>query len=150
MRAARTHRWSAIARAAALILACLLSGCREPQGPHCYPVHGQVQQAGKPLAEALVVFYPLDVPPVPFPKPTAHTDGQGRYELTTFTTGDGAPAGRYAVTVELRAPRQVGEEIVRDGPSVLPQRYAQAETSGLRAEVTAGENELPPLVVDEH
>ncbi len=149
MAAAQTHRAAALLRAVALVVACLLCGCGAPRGPACYPVRGQVQQGGKPLAEALVAFYPLDAPPQPFPKPMAHTDGEGRFELMTFVTGDGAPPGRYAITVELRAPRQVGEEIVRDGPSLLPARYARPETSGLNAEVVAGENEIPSIVVDE-
>jgi hypothetical protein len=126
----------------------LLTGCGTSHDIACYPVRGQVQQAGKPLAEALVVFYPLDTPPIPFPKPQAHTDAQGRFELTTFESGDGAPVGNYAITVELRAPRQLGEEVVRDGPSVLSARYSQPDKSGLRAQVAEGENELAPLVIE--
>jgi hypothetical protein len=126
----------------------LLAGCSTSGNAPCYPVRGQVQQAGKSLAEALVVFHPVDAPQVPFPKPQAHTDAQGRFELTTFESGDGAPVGSYAITVELRAPRQLGEEVVRDGPSVLPTRYSQPDKSGLTAQVIEGENELATIVIE--
>jgi hypothetical protein len=77
----------------------------------------------------------------------AYCDAEGRFQLTTFDSGDGAPAGRYKITVELRAARQVGEELVRDGPNTLPVRYASADTSPLEREVVAGENEVPPLEI---
>jgi hypothetical protein len=48
----------------------------------------------------------------------------------------------------LRAPRQLGEEIVRDGPSVLPARYSQPDKSKLTAQVAEGENELAVIVIE--
>ena len=63
-------------------------------------------------------------------------------------TCDGAPLCRYRITVELRAPRKIGEELVRDGANELPARYAQADTSPLEFTVQPGENEVPPLAVE--
>ena len=74
-------------------------------------------------------------------------DAQGRFELTTYDARDGAPAGQYAITVELRQPQQRGEEMVRDGPNVLPPKYADASRSPLRYTVVEGRNEVPPLVI---
>lgn len=146
---ASAHRETLFDWRSACLLGCtLLTGCGASQDVACHPVRGQVQQAGKALAEALVVFHPLETPRVPFPKPQAHTDAQGRFELTTFESGDGAPVGNYAITVELRAPRRLGEEIVRDGPSVLPARYSQPDKSKLTAQVAEGENELATIVVE--
>jgi hypothetical protein len=108
-----------------------------------------VQRAGKPLAEAVVVFHPLDNRPRTTALPIGTCDAQGRFRLTTLRTDDGAPAGTYAITVELREPQQRGEEMVRDGKNLLPAKFSKPDTSPLRYEVIAGENEVPPLVVDD-
>jgi hypothetical protein len=129
-------------------LAVLAAGCSGNNQPTCYPVRGQVLRDGAPLAEALVAFHPLDQRAQVTPKPVAYCDEQGRFHLMTFRSGDGAPAGRYAITVELRAPRQVGEELVRDGENLLPPRLANPTTSKLEYEVVEGENEVPPLAID--
>ncbi len=106
-------------------------------------------RGGKPLAEAMVVFHPLEPKSRIHPKPMAYCDEQGRFQLMTYQAGDGAPAGRYAITVELRAPRPIGEEIVRDGPNTLPARYGRPETSPLALQVVEGDNEVPPLAIAE-
>lgn len=126
----------------------LAAGCSGPSGPECYPVRGQVLRDGKPLAEAQICFHPLDSAPPGVPRPQATTDEQGRFALTTLRPDDGAPAGSYRITVERRAPRQIGEELVRGGANELPARYAQANTSPLEFAVQPGENEVPPLVIE--
>ncbi len=82
----------------AVALACgtfaLVSGCRREQ-PRVVPVSGQVRYAGKPLAEAKVLF----VPQAGGRPATGDTDQQGRFRLTTFERGDGALVGEHAVTV---------------------------------------------------
>ena len=126
--------------------AAVLAGCGGESGPVCHPVRGQVRWNGQPLAEALVVFHP----PVGGPaisKPFAQTDSQGKFSLTTLQSGDGAPAGEYAITVELRELRQVGEEAVRDGRNLLPARFASPQESGLHHVVVVGENVVPPLEI---
>lgn len=123
------------------------AGCSDPAAPRCHKVSGRVLLNDQPLAEALVVFHPLGVPPKEAPKPMAHTNEEGRFELTTLMSGDGAQVGEYAVTIELREPRTVGEEVVRDGPNLLPARYANPQFSELRYSVVAGKNEVPPLVL---
>ena len=136
------------ARLIAAGLAALAFGCAGRDLPECFPVRGQVLHEGKPLAEALVAFHPQNQAAQAIPKPLAYCDEQGRFELMTFRARDGAPAGRYSITVELRAPRQVGEETVRDGENLLPPRFANPATSQLAYEVVPGENEVPPLAID--
>jgi hypothetical protein len=94
----------------------------------------------------MIVFHPLAANSAgeqPIPQPLAYSDAEGRFSLTTFTPGDGAPAGEYAVTVELRDVRQVGEEVVRDGPNLLPPEYANPSLTPQRFTVTASQNEVP-------
>lgn len=108
-------------------------------------MRGQVRQAGKPLAEAIVTLHPRDAPAEHSQKPIGYSDANGQFALSTYAASDGAPAGQYAITIELRAPRTVGEEVIRDGRNLLPARYANPSTSQLSATVTEGENELPPI-----
>ena len=122
-------------------------GCGSPSGPACAPVKGRISFKGKPLAEAMVVLHRADGDVEGNQKPMAYTDATGAFELTTFSHNDGAPPGEYAITVELRAPQLVGEETVRNGPNLLPPRYARPESSGLNFTVTEGNNEIPPIEI---
>jgi hypothetical protein len=128
-----------------LVLGCVLSGCARDDRPACHPVRGTVTLADKPVAEATVVFHPTKPLAGHSLKPIAYTDAQGNFELTTFTSGDGAPAGDYAITVVLREPKQVGEELVRDGKHLLPFRYSDPQKSGLSFTVKAEANVVPAL-----
>jgi hypothetical protein len=139
----RFHRCSPSLLAWGGIIA--LAGCSGSTGPVCYPVQGQVTLDGKPLVEAMVVLHPLSGMVDGGQKPIASTDAEGRFATTTFQSGDGAPPGDYAITVELRAQRMAGEELIRDGRNMLPPRYARPESSGFRCTVGEGENELPPI-----
>jgi hypothetical protein len=123
----------------------LLIGCSGDPALVCHPVTGQVTFDGKPVAEAMVVFHPLESIAGAAARPIAYTDASGAFALTTNESRDGALPGEYAITVELRAPRQVGEEIVRDGRNILPAKYSQPTTSGLKFTVNAGENRVPEI-----
>lgn len=122
-------------------MVCLMASCGRSEPIH--PVQGQVVWNGQPLADAMVVFHPLDEARGGSPKPLAQTDSGGWFQLTTLRQGDGARAGEYAVTVERRERVIVGEEMVRHGRNQLPERYSRPETSGLRCRVQPGLNELP-------
>jgi len=96
----------------------------------------------------MVVFHPLAAPAEKAPQPLGTTDAGGRFSLTMLKAGDGAPLGEYAVTIELREPRQIGEEIARDGPNLLPPRYASPQLTPLRHKVIAGKNEVPEIKLE--
>ena len=105
---------------------------------------GQVLYRGKPVAHAQVTFHPIGDPKANLIRPVGKVDDQGHFTLTTFKDGDGAPAGRYRVTVVwyLAAPARRGSDETFTA-NYLPQRYASIETSGLAATVTPGANDLP-------
>lgn len=131
----------------ALLLAMFAAGCRKESGLVCHPVRGEVTFDGRPLPEAQIVFHPQGNWPAGAPRPIAQADEQGQFVLTTWQTGDGAPAGVYTVTVELREPRQRGEETVRDGRNLLPTRYAKLSTSDLHCEVLEQEENVVRLAL---
>ncbi|MBS0262964.1 MAG: hypothetical protein JSS02_13550 [Planctomycetes bacterium] len=131
-----------------LLVACGLEiGCSQADGPACHPTYGTVTLDGSPLAEAMIVLHPLDADADNSPRPLAYANSEGYFELTTIRPGDGAPAGKYAITVELRELKPDGDEMVRDGQNLLPDRYRDPKTSGFRCTVVPGENELSPLDV---
>jgi hypothetical protein len=124
---------------------CSLAGCSGKVGPVCYPVRGQVSYKGKPLAEAMVVMHRLGGDVEGKQKPMAYTSANGEFAVTTLQPGDGAPPGDYAVTVELRAVQTGGEEPVRNGPNVLPAKYAKPANSNIKFAVKEGENQIPAI-----
>ncbi len=107
-----------------------------------FPVSGQILLPdGKPAEHALVIFHPVG--PAAGPKPRGKVLANGTYQLTTFATDDGAPAGDYQVTVELWLPGRPDE-----GPSNrLNAKYAKPDSSGLTATVGTGPAEIKTITL---
>jgi len=124
---------------------CWLAGCSHSHGPECFPVRGQVSYKGKPLADAMVVLHRVGGDIEGNHKPIAYTSATGSFVVSTMRPGDGAPSGEYAITIELRAPQTIGEEVVRNGPNLLPAKYAVPASSNLKFVVERGENEIPAI-----
>jgi hypothetical protein len=126
-----------------LPLALFAAGCGKDRQP-VYPVEGQLLVDGKPAARAVVTFHPVDDATAGAVRPVGHVDDSGRFTLTSYKEGDGAPPGDYAVTVTwYRATKTAdgsGDYVARN---YLPQHYAVPETARLRATVSAdGANTL--------
>jgi hypothetical protein len=125
-----------------LALVCAACGAKRPRP---YPVQGKVLVDGRPARHAVLTFHPVNGKP-DAPRPVGHADEEGRFRLTTYKQGDGAPAGEYQVTVTwfLAGPSSGLSEGEESAPvNHLPSRYASAGTSELQASVRKGPNELP-------
>lgn len=123
-----------------------LAGCGGSSSTPTHPVRGKVLFDGKPPANALVVLHPLGDTQKDSPRPRAKVEPDGTFTVGTFDAKDGAPAGEYAVTVQLWLSSATGKGGWQDEAlprNQLPGRYSLTSTSGLRARVTTGENELP-------
>lgn len=107
-----------------------------------YPVTGSVAFADKkPAANATVVFHPTD--PAITVRPRGKVGADGSFQLTSYDGNDGAPAGKYRVTVELWLAGRPDE-----GPSNrLPEKFAKPESSGLEATVGTGPTTLDPFAL---
>jgi len=107
---------------------------------------GTLYVDGRPADGAELEFWPLHVASGSQPRPTAVTDVEGRYRVTTGTSEIGAPPGIYAVTVRRRPPTVRGEELVV-GDDTLPARFAAPNTTPLRVEILPGHarHRLPTL-----
>jgi hypothetical protein len=130
----------------------ILCGCGKSGPPiPVYPVSGTVKYKGKPVVGADVTFYNAEAKRSAF----GRTDDQGEYQLTTFSSNDGAIAGKSAVTIQKfedpapapppppvespdYQPPGLGQSTMPPRPkSTLPAKFAKAETSGLTAVVNA-------------
>lgn len=82
------------------LLVVWAGGCGSSNQPSLYPVQGKVLVDGQPAANIMVRFNPLgDTSPFPLVS-QGLTAGDGTFTLSTHQTGDGAPAGQYAVTFQ--------------------------------------------------
>jgi hypothetical protein len=134
-----------------LSLAIAICGCGGSGHPDTVQATGIVTYNGEPVSGAKVVFAAASLQPA-----TGTTDSNGRFELSTFDTNDGAVPGQFAVTVtktksvggmtadEEHAALAAGRKV--EAPKTvdeLPVRYKSAETSKLTAEVTPdGDNDF--------
>lgn len=132
-------------------------GKREP----VYPVAGKVTYKGQPVAGADVTFYCKEKNLGAFAK----TDEQGKFRMTTYSSFDGAPAGKNVITVsKLDAPVNATKEVDVSDPAydplklvedaqkpppknLIPIKYADAKTTDQFATITA-DNKNPEVVVE--
>ncbi len=141
-------------RCFALLCAAALVGCGGTTPLPRGTAQGRVTLNGKPLTGATVVFESKAVGVCQ----SAALDDDGRYEFVAYNAA-GLPAARYKVTVSGGRFMKPGEEIPRVTPAakgvplaarkpdaVVPDKYTKAESSGLSADVNAGDN--PPFDFD--
>lgn len=144
-------------------LAALAAGCsRNSSHPETYPAHGVVTFNGQPVEGAGVTFISPGAPRYSMGK----TDAAGKFSLSTYEADDGAFAGKHAVVVVKKPPRNAAAEPAAspEAPvkpadidaamaqqavqavkaakarSVLPEKYADERTTDVHVEVGTGEN----------
>ena len=138
---------------ARLILAALVGGlalelaaCRRSDRKPVYPVTGRVLCHGQPAEGAHVSFVPLDTHEPKARRSGGQVQKDGSFRLSTYASFDGAPAGRYAVTIVYpSAEKKENDENV--GPDLLRGRYADPKTTPLAAEVKEETNNLAPFQI---
>ena len=149
---------------ASLMLVCIsavvLSGCRGNNRFSVYPVSGRVIYGGRGIARATVIFFPVDAASENAKKlrPFAYCDGEGNFKLKTYTDDDGAPAGKYRVSIIAPARTRSGSSkdqpagetpasqgIVVDVPPAIANKYSNVDTAGIEVTVQEGDNNLEPF-----
>jgi hypothetical protein len=124
------------------------------------PVRGKVVYNGQGVPKATVIFFPVDPSDEELAKmrPFAYADGGGQFELKTYVDGDGAPPGKYRVSIiapmgpppKSSKDRPADEVAVTGGsavgvPPAIVQKYANVDTAGIEVEVKDGQNDLEPF-----
>lgn len=134
---------------AAGICGLVVAGCGKP-GPQVQYVEGMVLLDGEPVADATVVFVPQAADGL---TATGRSKADGRFTLTSVRGGKpngGALAGDYSVTFtkadyDLKKAGKTRDDDLDGVPLIyfIPQRYGDAEKSGLSATVGKGQNTGP-------
>jgi hypothetical protein len=120
-----------------------LTSCRRGESKPVYPARGKVFYKGKPAEWARVTLVPLNDADSTKPKPGGQVGNNGEFRLSTYASYDGAPPGRYAVTVVYPSPEKKDND-ENAGPDLLRGRYADPKKTPLKAEIKEETNELGP------
>lgn len=125
-------------------LGCTPAGPPSPEKLPVVSAGGTVTYQGKPVADASVSFQHSEGKV----SATGKTDAQGKFKLSTYGADDGAPAGKYRVTVAVSGVKEIEPGVLAPIPeggvqSPIPPKYSNPTESGLDVEVpAAGSSDL--------
>ncbi len=127
------------------MVGCPLVGCsKNDRRPRTFPTTGKLLIRGKPYRGIMVVLRPAEGDDQRFPSPRGTRQADGSFRLTTFKTGDGAPAGEYKVVIIYDSDTSPLAKNVRR-PAISAKYQSRAETP-LRATVHAeAVNDIPTM-----
>ncbi|MFO0845021.1 MAG: hypothetical protein U0797_21965, partial [Gemmataceae bacterium] len=110
-----------------------------------FPVKGSVLVGGKPAEKAQVIFHPVNDADPKAPRATGEVAADGSFSLSTYTAGDGVPAGEYAVTVTWPEGSSTIGGDADSGADRLGGRFSNPRTTTLKARVHEAATDLPPF-----
>jgi len=138
------------------LFATLISGCGGDGRLDTAQVHGKVTYKGQGISTGTVLLFRVDAPDEKTKKlhPYAYVEGDGQFHIKTYVDGDGAPPGKYRVSIQ--APTAGGTSkkdqavVAPSGPGVnvpaaIAAKYANVDTAGIEITVQPGENNLEPF-----
>lgn len=150
MRTTDLLRLAAVAAAVGAV-----AGCGSGRPP-TYPAAGTVTAGGKPARGAVVTLIPADARKPPLTSyPRGEVGADGRYTLTTFSPGDGAPAGAYKVTLRWPVASAGKEKALAlaqgEGGAAdrLKGKHADPKASPWAVTIKPGDNTLDPITVSD-
>lgn len=126
--------------AASLVMLPFL-GCQGGNSLPMAKVSGTVTLDGAPLTKGRIQFMPDNSKGTRGPMATGQIVADGKFVLMTSAPGDGAQVGCYKVVVNCweETPFDPNNPKLAPPPkSLIPERYANEQTSGLTAEVKTG------------
>ncbi len=132
---------------AAVVLGLMPTGCSRPRADRLetYPASGFLLLGDKPAAGAQVQLNPVNDAKLAGLYPHAIVQRDGCFQLTTYKTHDGAPAGTYALTVRWPLPPPPGREV---GPDRFQGRYADRSRPVSQVRINSGQNNLGTFRVE--
>jgi hypothetical protein len=109
----------------------------------CHRVTGELFVDGKPAVDAFIYLHPVDGSEDPKAvRPFGQADENGAFALSSYVTGDGAPAGEYIVTFDWPERSGMFKQNF-DGPDRLKGKYRDPKTSQFQLTIEKKENQLP-------
>jgi hypothetical protein len=136
-----------LAAAVAGLLA-LSPGCgKKDNRLDVHPARGQVLVGEKPAKGVHVSLWPVSAEGRDAYCPHGETDENGNFTLSTYETGDGAPAGDYKVTAEW--PVKFNAISNRWEGDKLRGKFTKQQSSQIQVTIRPGPNELPPIKLTE-
>lgn len=144
----RKVKWLTLAVCTIAMAGC---GGSDETGPvEVVPVTGQIIYDGKPAAGVRVVLVPIDAPSPPRIPQFANgmTDAEGKFKLTTYTPGDGAPEGGYQVVLNgTKKSEKENDGIEAEDDTDLFQNWFDTMHSNLKVRIAKGKGDLPPFKI---
>ena len=136
-------QWSAV-----ILTGLLAIGCgKGSDSPATYAVHGTATYQNKPMQDARITLVPISGPAKEKNAlPRGTVDEQGNFTLSTYTAGDGAPAGNYKVVILW--PKDASGVTISPNESNdrLGDRYSNVIKSTIEVTIEAkDDNTLPPI-----
>lgn len=116
------------------VAALALIGCGDDGRLPTAPVSGVVTLDGRPVIEGEVLFLPATGRPA-----RGKLDADGRFTLRTYASSDGAVVGTHRVGVVAFRGEATPESETQTIEWLVPEHYANPETSGLSFEVQPGQ-----------
>ena len=125
-----------------LIIVPILVGCTRTEYPNSpYPVSGRVQTSdGTPASDVRVTLHSSKIIAEGDPfRPSGMTGDDGTFQLTTYETDDGAPAGSYAITFRWAEPQKnMLDAMPKDK---LRNRFARPTEQSLTCDIIESESQ---------
>lgn len=142
----KTHSLVRLGVLTGALVTTSLSGCSDSKEPWetTYPVSGVVTYKGTPVANADISFFPKDESFPDSVRPKAKSTTDGTFVISTYGSGDGAPAGDYKVTI-VRHEIAVSKDTIVAKPNDLPNKYSKRDTTDLEVQVVSSPNDLAPF-----
>lgn len=124
-------------RGALVVFALVLAGCGGDR-LRTAPVNGTVTYKGKPVPNGTVTL----IPESGGPSATGEIGSDGKFTMTTYSSGDGAVLGKHKVVIV--AMQDMGDKLPEERsplpPPIVPDKYTSSATTPLTTEVVDGDN----------
>jgi hypothetical protein len=130
-----TMRWDRLTRLTLMLaIPFWAAACSKSEKISTVPAKGTVIYKGKPLEKGQIQLIPDNGPAA------VGLIENGNFVVGTNADGDGAPPGKYRVTVASykENKNRFGETVTK---AVLPARFASPDTSGIVVEISESGNE---------
>ncbi len=134
----RMKKWQAISCVSSVLLLVGCGGSDEPKQREVFPVMGIVSYKGKPMPDASVVLHPITKKEDGLPTclPRGHVSEDGKFAVSTYRQGDGAPAGTYKVSFSWQGSlKGISEEKEDRLREKIPRKYRNPNTSGIEVTI---------------